>query len=585
MYKKKFIFFIFIKIIYSIPIHTVGKRELESNNNNDIVILHTNDVHCGVMDSIGYDGLMLYKKQLLQKYQNVILVDAGDHLQGGAIGLISNGEAIIDIMNKLEYDVVTLGNHEFDYGVSQLENCAKMLKCGYISCNYCLSKDKKSIYPGYKIIEKGNKKIAFIGISHPHTLSKSNLIKIKDENGKQFYDFLTENHNQKLFNRIQEQINEVKKEGADYVILLAHLGIGGDVSEENTSSGILKNLENIDAIIDGHTHLVYSKTAPDKNGKNIPIVQTGSKLNYIGLLIIHSDGTITHENINNVFYDSNIKSDSLKIKRGNKEVWVDKEMYDYINEIENSFSEILNKVIGITYFDLNINNIGQKLSRKDENSFCNLIADAFRYYGEADISIINSGSVRSDIKEGDITYKDIINAIPFSNDIYIKEITGQTILDALEFGVKSLPKLSPRFPQVSGITFNIDTSIKSSVIVDDDEMFVGVGGERRVYNVTINGKELDINKKYTISSSSFILGGGDGYSMFIPYEIKKTSFGIDNEIVLKYITDILNGVIPDKYKDAEGRIIKTQGKIINQNGSLFKKFYNKFIRLLQYVYK
>ena len=177
------LFFILFQIICSPP-NEKAKRTLQTEKSNDIIILHTNDVHCGVQDTIGYDGLMLYKKQLLKKYNNVMLVDAGDHIQGGTMGLITNGEAIIDIMNKLEYEVVTLGNHEFDYGISQLENLEKLLNCSYISCNYCLKTDKKSIYAPYKIIEKGGKKIGFIGVATPQTLSKTYLITIVDDKGE-----------------------------------------------------------------------------------------------------------------------------------------------------------------------------------------------------------------------------------------------------------------------------------------------------------------------------------------------------------------------------------------------------------------
>ena len=189
--KRLILLFTIFLITSCFPSTDKTKRFLQSEKSNDIVILHTNDVHCGVQDSIGYDGLMLYKKQLLQKHNNVILVDAGDHIQGGTIGQITSGEAIIDIMNELEYDVVTLGNHEFDYGIEQLETIKNKLNCEYISSNYCYKKNKESIYPPYKIIEKGGKKIGFIGVATPETLTKSYLITLLDDKGELIYDFLT----------------------------------------------------------------------------------------------------------------------------------------------------------------------------------------------------------------------------------------------------------------------------------------------------------------------------------------------------------------------------------------------------------
>ena len=190
MVKQYFILLLIISQIYS------SSRVLEESLSGDIIILHTNDVHCGVKDTIGYDGFMLYKKQLMKKYKNIITVDVGDHIQGAIIGLITNGEAIIDIMNKIEYDVATLGNHEFDYGIAQLNDLNKRLNCSYISSNYCFRENQTSIFPPYKIIEKGSKKIGFIGVVTPQTLSKSYLISILDKNGNIFYDFLMENYNQ-----------------------------------------------------------------------------------------------------------------------------------------------------------------------------------------------------------------------------------------------------------------------------------------------------------------------------------------------------------------------------------------------------
>ena len=560
---------------------TTEKRIIKvegKTKSDDIVILHTNDVHCGVQDTIGYDGLMLYKKQLLNKYNNVILADAGDHIQGGTLGLITNGEAIIDIMNKLEYDVATLGNHEFDYGVPQLEKCYEMLNCKYISTNYCYHKNKQAIYPAYKIIEKGDKKIAFIGVATPQTLSKTSLITIKDENGETLYDFLTENHSKELFDRVQTHIDTVKAQGADYVIILAHLGIGGDALEENTSAGLLRNLKNVDALIDGHTHLTYSRKTPDKSGKQVLFAQTGTKLTSIGVLIIHTNGTITQENIGEVPYDENLAGETLEVTRSKVVRYVDAEMNNYIIEKIKSFADTLNAVVGITDFPLNIYKLGttdkqsqDQLSRFSENILCNLVTDALRYYGEADITIMNAGSVREDILEGDITYQEIINTMPFSNDVLVKEITGQDILDALEFGVRTLPDPTSRFPQVSGLTYKVDTSIPSSVIVDNNEVFVRVGGKRRVYNVFVNGEKLNLYKKYTISSNSFIMGGGDGYSMFALYPELKTSIGVDNEILLNYIRDKLGGNIPMEYKDPQNRIyISNQGRnMTNPDGTPF----------------
>ena len=566
--KRLILLFTIFLITSCFPSTDKTKRFLQSEKSNDIVILHTNDVHCGVQDSIGYDGLMLYKKQLLQKHNNVILVDAGDHIQGGTIGQITSGEAIIDIMNELEYDVVTLGNHEFDYGIEQLETIKNSLTCGYISSNYCYKKNKESIYPPYKIIEKGGKKIGFIGVATPETLTKSYLITLLDDKGELIYDFLTENHNQELYERVQKHIDELQEKKVDYIIILAHMGKGGDSLEEDTSIELLKNLKNVNALIDGHTHLIYSEKTPDKNNNNVILVQTGTKLTNIGVLTIHENGTLSHENIDEVPYDPTLAEQTLNVTRSSKIRYVDKDMSEFLNDIYDSFSDKLNEVIGKSDFLINVyknatesTDSHTQLSRIGENALCNLVADSMRELGEGDITILNAGTVRADINKGNITYQNVLNVLPYSDDIIVKEITGQTILEALEFGVRNFPEQNARFPQVSHITYKLDTSINSSVVVDENKVFKKLGGENRVYDIKINGEKLDLKKKYTISSRYFILNGGDGYSMFANCETIKTSLGVDNEVLLHYIRNNSNGTIPIKYKAAEGRLLKTNGKI------------------------
>ena len=212
-----------------------------------------------------------------------------------------------------------------------------------------------------------------------------------DENGNLVYDFLTENHSKELFDRVQAQIDDVRSQGVDYVIILAHLGIGGDALEENTSAGLIRNLKNVDALIDGHTHLVYSQTTKDKNGKDVILAQTGTKLANIGVLIIHENGTLTHENINEVPFDPNLADETLNVTRNKKEAYVDKEINKYINDIFLSFSDTLNKVVGKVDFPLNVYENASvsteshtQLSRVSENVLCNLVCDALRELGGAD---------------------------------------------------------------------------------------------------------------------------------------------------------------------------------------------------------
>ena len=514
--------------------------------------MHTNDVHCGVLDSIGYDGLMLYKKDLQKQYKHVLTVDVGDHIQGGPLGLLSKGLDIIKIMNKIGYDVSIIGNHEFDYGIDQLKKCNESLNCGYISGNFLYRKNRTLIYPPYKLIQLDDIKIAFIGITTPQTLSKTILHTIIDEEGDMVYDFLTKNDGEELYEIIQKYINEVKDKGAKYVIILSHLGIEGDALEKYTSSGLLSHLIGVDAILDGHTHRIYNKTSKDKNGNDILLSQTGTKLTNLGVLKIKKNGEIISEMLSQIPTPKFIKV--KPVYRDRKLRLVDPEMNNFINNIESSHFSELNKKIGYVNFDLLINSDEQS-SRSGENPLCNLIADSIRYYGKGDITMINAGSIRNDLKKGDITFQNILEVLPFSAYIITKEVKGEDILNALEFGMKDLPEKTSRFPQVSGISFKVNTKIKSTVIVDDEEMFVKVNGKRRVYDVIVGKDKLDINKTYLIAFDNYIGKGGDGFSMFINYEEKLNLGKTDNELFMMYIRDVLNGVIPDEYKKTQQRII------------------------------
>ena len=550
----------FFLIIHFLLIFSSKTKERNPSRNlqelsDDIIILHTNDVHCGIMNNIGYDGLMLYKNELKKKYKNIITVDIGDHIQGETIGFISKGEDIITIMNKIEYDVATLGNHEFDYGVEQLEVCKNKLNCGYICANYCLRSTKEPIYDPYKIIERGGKKIAFIGVATPQTFTRTFLHNILDANNNTYYDFLIENNGKELYDKVQGYINEVKKKGADYVIILAHLGNGGDDQYEFTSDGLLANLEGVDAMLDGHTHLVYNQTSKDKNGKDIPLTQTGTKLKNIGVLKITTNGIITSELINKVPQPEN-ETNALNTSRG----WVDKEMKEFLEAIMESHTEELNEVIGTLDFDMIINSepddsLDTQIGGNQEVSLGDLITDAIRDVGKGEISLINTGSIRADLFKGNIKLGDIFEILPFNDDIVVKELPGSVILDALEFGVMHLPNKSYLFPQVSGINFKIDTSINSSVEVDVRGKFLGVNGERRVYDVKVGNETLEENKKYRMSFDIFIAGGGFGYEMFSKYEVIESISSTINQALITYIKETLKGIIPERYKESQNRIV------------------------------
>ncbi len=518
----------------------------------DIAILHINDVHCGIDTTIGYDGLVLYRKEMEQECNHVLIVDVGDHLQGGTLGAISEGEAIIKIMNQVGFDVVTLGNHEFDYGKDQLEKLGNNISSKYISSNFCYNSNKSTIYDPYKIVEVGSKKIGFIGVVTPLTFSKTYLLNVMDgETGNPMYDFRGE----ELAQTVQKYINELKEKDVDYIILLTHLGMS---VEQYTSDGLVSKLEGVDAVFDGHTHTVYNVTTKDKNNQEIPIAQTGTKLETIGKLIIKTDGTIETENIKEVPEPNNI--DGVKsLTRSKSERWVDEQTNTFINDILNGYNEQLNIIVGYSDFDLIIKPEGSTDShliycRKQECTVGDLVTDAINELAGGDFAFINGGSLRNNIQKGNITRADVIEALPWFNNVVVKKLTGQTILDALEFGVRNYPQASGGFPQVSsGFSFEFDPEIESTVEVDKDGVFVKVSGNRRVFNVKLNGKAINPENTYNVTFLEFISNGGDGYSMFGNVEVDREALLTDTDAVTNYIKENLKGKIPDKYKDVQGR--------------------------------
>ena len=571
-------YFILILSCFNIYSQRILKEEEGEELSDDIIILHTNDVHCGVDDAIGYDGLNLYKKELKMKYKHVFLVDAGDNIQGGAIGTLSKGKDIINITNYLQYDVVTIGNHEFDYKIEQLFNLSKLIEAKYICANFLIRKTHTPVFEPYKIIKAGDISIGFIGVLTPQTMTKSYLHTLVDDEGNLLYDLLNEKQGQELYDTIQYYIDELKlHKGVKYVIIVAHMGYGGDALEYLTSKALLANIEGVDAIIDGHTHLEYNKTYPDKNGKQIHIIQTGTKLKKVGKITIKTDGKIISELIDEIpLFDG--YTSYYTVTRRNVTRYVDKETYIFIEDIIQSHAHEFDEVLAHTEFDLPIdNNTGFPIIRVDENTLGDLVTDAIKSAGKSDIGLINAGSVRKSFWKGNITFNHVLDTLPFSVRIIVKKVSGKDILDALEFSTRLLPDTSSTFLQVSGIKFKVDDSFKSSVVIDESENFVRVDGERRVFEVYVGEEKLNENKAYNIAFDEYLSEGGDGYSMFSKYNMTYDTFLLDNEALRKYLEVDLNKIIPEKYKTNQGRIVKEK-KVVPPDSDTSSNTYLKYLR-------
>ena len=517
------------------------------------VILHTNDVHVGLEENIGYDGLALYKKEVEALYDHVLLVDAGDAIQGAAIGAMSKGEEIIKIMNRLGYDLAVPGNHEFDFGFDVLDDCSEKLDCGYTCANFCTI-DGEPVFKPWRILEAGNLTIGFVGTVTPDTFTRSAIKDIVNEVGQPMYDFLADETGERLAGALQKSINEVRDHGVDYVILVAHLGKYTANTSIFSSSAIVGMLNGVDMVVDGHSHEVYNTSIPDKDGNPVPIAQTGTKMQNIGQLTIYKDGHLEENLIDLVPESSGLPEES--VTRKNMERYVDPDMKAFIDEIIASYDGVMSRKIGDLSVDLiKRDENGNDLSRTGENGLCELAADAFRSAGKTQAALIGAGTVRTNLEAGEVTYKDVVDILPYCNEVIMTEVSGQMLLDALEFGVSFLPDEAGAFPQVSGITFRINKDIASSVRINGKKQFLSVDGEYRVSDVKVDGKDLDPEAIYTLAISDYLFTGGDGYTMFEDAKIISSTKLPDNEVVMKYIEEDLNGVIPKKYAGPQGRIL------------------------------
>ena len=506
----------------------------------DIVILYTNDAHCGIEDGMGYQGLSAAKRALLAAGNKVLLVDNGDAVQGDTIGTLSKGEYIIDIMNKLGYDVATPGNHEFDYGMDQFNKLVEKADFDYISCNF-VDKDGNPVLKPYVIKEADGVKIAFVGISTPKTITTSTPTYFQDGNGNYIYGFMQDDTGEKLYTAVQSAVDAARKEGAKYVIAMAHLGIEADC-QPWTSSDVIVNTRGIDVVLDGHSHsTIAGDIVKNKEGKDVILTSTGTKLANIGCLTISADGKLSTALIN------------------------DDGMSDTIAEIKSGYEEIVNTVVASTKVELTVNDpvSGERMVRRQETNLGDLCADAYRAMSGADIAVVNGGGIRVSIPAGDITYGQIIAVHPFGNEMCVVEATGQQILDALEMGARNAPGECGGFLQVSGMSYEIDLNVEPTVEVNADGMFTGVSGEYRVKNVKVGDEPLDLAKTYTLASHNYMLkSAGDGMAMFQGCTLLQDSVMIDNQVLINYIVDVLGGVVGEDYADpyGQGRITVIEKK-------------------------
>ena len=529
----------------------------ENEDKKDIMILYTSDIHCGIDEGFGYAGLEQIRKYEQEKGYEVILVDDGDNIQGDPLGLLTKGDALIDLMNKMGYSVAIPGNHEFDYGVDNFLSLAEKAQFKYISCNFQYKGE--NVFDPYVIREIGGRKIGFVGVTTPTTITASKPTLFEDENGEFVYSFLQDETGEGVYNAVQSAVDNARKEGAEYVIVLGHLG-----NEEQcrpwTYADVISHTNGIDAFLDGHSHDTDQVIMKNKDGKEVPRSACGTKMQHIGWCRIPAEGEVTAG-----IYSWTLDDSAPEV------LGIENEMSAAVKEARGSISKLLEGKIAVSEQEMTIYDPvavdpewGKvRMIRRAETNLGDLCTDAYRFMTGADIALLGGGGIRVSIPAGDVTMKNMYEVFPFGNEICVVQATGQQILDALEWGAAAVPGESGGFMQVSGLSYEIHTYIDSTCTKDVNGMFTGVAGERRVRNVKVNGTPIDPDALYNVAGNDYwFLNGGDGQTAFNGAERVDAGGMLDVQVLVDYLTRELDGVIGKEYSDptGQGRIVIVEEK-------------------------
>ncbi len=495
-----------------------------------IKIIYTNDVHTYIDNdtakdkdgnlktkALTYAHVAALKKDLKDAGNDVLLVDAGDHIQGTAYGGMDQGAAIMKLMSEAGYDVATLGNHEFDYGMERALAVTDMDTNGgipYVSCNFYHESNgvrgDNVLLAFLTCYLDGGKRVAFVGITTPESFTKSTPKYFQDDNGNYIYGISGGADGKALYADVQAAIDNAKAAGADYVIALGHLGVDPS-SSPWTSKEVIANTTGLDAFIDGHSHTTMEKSVvKDKDGNDVILTQTGSYLKNVGVLTIDADGNIDTELLSE--YD-NVNT-TVKAIQDN-----------WMNQVDGKLGEVIaESEINFTDKDAN----GDRAVRKQETNLGDLNADAYYWYInssgiDCDVAIMNGGGIRASAAAGEWSYKTCKTINTFGNVLCAMKVTGQQILDALEWGARVTPDAeNGGFLHVAGLTYKINTAIKSTVQMNDKNVWTGgPTGKYRVHDVKVYNKTtgayepLVLTKTYTLGGSNYTLRNmGDGFNMF-----------------------------------------------------------------------
>ncbi len=483
----------------------------------DVTILYTNDVHTYIDNKSPkptYAAIAALKKSIEDTGRDVLLVDAGDHIQGTAYGSMDDGATIIELMNEAGYDLATPGNHEFDYGMARAKAVLREADFPYVSCNWVDLRTGFNVLPSVKFFFVGGRKIAFVGVTTPETFTKSTpAYFMNDAQTKYIYDILGGEDGQKLYDAVQEAIDKAEFWGADTIIGLGHLGVDPS-SSPWTSEEVIAHTHGFTAFIDGHSHTVMAnKQVTDASGKAVTLTQTGSYFKNIGKMTVGADGTITTELI-----DTYEGLDAAVAATAS----------NWISAVDDMLGEEI--AVGDTKFYINDPATGKRRIRSGETNLGDFVADGiYTYFNEieelhCDVAIMNGGGIRTDVEAGPWSFKTCKTVSPFGNVACLMSVTGQQIQDALEFGARfagAEGKENGGFLQVAGARYTIHPIIPNTVQTNDKNVWTGSAATPRVSNVEIYDKTtgtykpLDPNATYALAGMNYTLRNlGDGFAMF-----------------------------------------------------------------------
>ena len=509
-----------------------------------IVVLYENDVHCAVD---GYPMFVSLRNECLSSTNYVSTVSCGDFASGGLMGAVSKGEMIVGIMNNVGYDVVALGNHELDYGMPQMFRLTEALDAPVVCANLKNVQTDAYLYPAYHIVSYGEVNVAYIGFT---TTTSGTVKSLSDEQGNTLYSFMRE----EFYENAQYFIDEARRNGADYVVALSHLGDSHKTGGHPNSIELIGNTTGLNAVIDGHDHhIIEEQFVNNKKGKPVLLTSSGTNFQYVGQLVINTDGKI----------------ESSLISIADDEIPADSETLQMIEQLKEDAGSQGDFVIGNSEVELTIyDRDGIRAVRSQETNLGDFCADAFRSFTNADIALVNGGAIRTKIDRGEILFNDLYDVMPFGDMIATGTLSGQQILDVLEFSVSSLPAEAGAFMQVSGLQFEVNPAIPSPVVKDPETSLYSYVGEglRRVSNVKVLDKQsgeyeaVDQSRWYTVATLDYLILEQGGSGILDCVEPDPTYWGADIEILRHYLETDLEKIVSSEYSEPQGRI-KIKGNL------------------------